>query len=234
MPPPRIRSLCQLRPQKGTAVIEQAAWDLMNRCRRELGVNEIPLPVPVDLWVEHPVGLTLDITDLSTFGDEVLGVAYVAEREVAVSQTLLSNPGRFRFTIAHEIGHLTLHTGIEQLFRETPDTVLGARTKTIEREADAFAAALLMPRHLLEREIRVVARSRGERTPHQLGDADCADVWRDGILPRLCEQFEVSWMAAVVRCGSVRWTTGAPLMHRDVKEALMRRRDRGPVTDRLF
>jgi Zn-dependent peptidase ImmA (M78 family) len=74
--------------------------------------------------------------------------------------------GRARFTVGHELGHFVLHR--DRLDRtifcrtvETPDDRAGQSGPTerseavaVERdselEADAFAAALLMPRHLLE------------------------------------------------------------------------------------
>lgn len=50
---------------------------------------------------------------------------------------------RQRFSIAHEIGHHILHTEHDS-----------AASSLIERQANAFAAALLMPAGLLRREIK--------------------------------------------------------------------------------
>lgn len=72
-------------------------------------------------------------------------------------------PTRQRFTIAHEIGHSVLHLQAGDAFSE-PEALIDAdltafRTETPpatsvdyerEREANAFAAALLMPRPLLQ------------------------------------------------------------------------------------
>lgn len=53
-------------------------------------------------------------------------------------------PVRQRFTIAHEIGHLMLHkTGT--LFRDGPGVEIDGQ----EREANQFAAELLMPEHMV-------------------------------------------------------------------------------------
>lgn len=58
--------------------------------------------------------------------------------------------GAHRFTLAHEIGHVVLHTG-ERYFRDrslsAPGSGMG--TPAYEIEADAFAAELLMPRKML-------------------------------------------------------------------------------------
>lgn len=49
------------------------------------------------------------------------------------------------FTLAHELGHYFLHEQVERdiLFREK--NTAGITKENIEKEADAFAAALLMP-----------------------------------------------------------------------------------------
>lgn len=71
------------------------------------------------------------------------------------------SPNRIRFTIAHELGHFQLHyqndqkffidNGSSKFFR---NDVSSLGTLRQEREANAFAAALLMPTILLEKEIK--------------------------------------------------------------------------------
>ena len=81
---------------------------------------------------------------------------------------------RRRFTIAHEIGHFVLHS--ERCRPERGGAVNEAGRRE-EREADAFAAELLMP----ERLVREAVREQGP-------DA-----------PRLAERFEVSRKAMQTR-----------------------------------
>jgi predicted transcriptional regulator len=81
---------------------------------------------------------------------------------------------RRRFTIAHEIGHFVLHP--ERVAPERGGTVNEAM-KIQEREADRFAAELLMPEHL----VRKAVQDEG------------ADV------RRLAERFEVNEQAMTVR-----------------------------------
>lgn len=59
---------------------------------------------------------------------------------------------RQRFTIAHEIGHLALgHVSPEcAQHREDPASNFSGTVLPIEREANAFAAQLLMPENVLE------------------------------------------------------------------------------------
>jgi len=58
--------------------------------------------------------------------------------------------GAHRFTLAHEIGHVVLHSG-ESYFRDRSisEPGSGCGRPSYEIEADAFAAELLMPRKLL-------------------------------------------------------------------------------------
>ena len=58
---------------------------------------------------------------------------------------------RRRFTIAHEIGHFVLHPG---RCRAERDGLANAAMLAEEREADAFAAELLMPEHLVWQAVR--------------------------------------------------------------------------------
>jgi Zn-dependent peptidase ImmA (M78 family) len=76
-----------------------------------------------------------------------------ASNTIAVARNL--RPEVRRFTIAHELGHHTLHRDMGILFRDHP--LSGAEMedrhrKPEEREADLFAAELLMPEKLVRRE----------------------------------------------------------------------------------
>ena len=95
--------------------------------------------------------------------------------------------GRRRFAIAHEIGHFVLHP--ERCRRERGGAVDEAGHGE-EREADAFAAELLMPEHLVREAVR-------ERGP---------DV------ARLADRFAVSRKAMQARLRSL----GLAEPHRDV------------------
>lgn len=71
------------------------------------------------------------------------------------------HPNRQRFTLAHEIGHFLLHkfdgihfdgknTGLQINFR---DSVSSTGEDVLEKEANLFAAELLMPRKFLEEDM---------------------------------------------------------------------------------
>lgn len=67
---------------------------------------------------------------------------------IRVSKSI-PEPGRRRFAIAHELGHWQLHREISQLVSCTnADMVSSYKASSPELEANAFAAELIMPRHL--------------------------------------------------------------------------------------
>ena len=82
---------------------------------------------------------------------------------------------RRRFTIAHEIGHFVLHPQLARPERGGQVTEAG---RVEEREADAFAAELLMPEH----QVRQAAREHGADVDRL---ADRFDVSRSAMRNRL-------------------------------------------------
>ena len=80
---------------------------------------------------------------------------------------------RQRFTIAHELGHHLMHHSLVELhvdralvaFRDDAST-LG--DDPVEVEANAFAAALLMPAHFLSRDLRAPLDAHDDHAVRQL------------------------------------------------------------------
>ena len=95
----------------GHKVIEGRAWACLERCRRKLGLDEIPIPVPVEDWIEGPLGIRLSYADLSRCGAELEGGASISDNEITIDEGATKHEGRLRFTCAHELGHLVLHRG---------------------------------------------------------------------------------------------------------------------------
>src|SRR5258708_2648089 len=67
-------------------------------------------------------------------------------------------PVRQRFTIAHELGHRTLHPGRELILDVPVRVNLRDKTSSMasdieELEANAFAAALLMPQQMIRDQV---------------------------------------------------------------------------------
>lgn len=64
---------------------------------------------------------------------------------------------RQRFTIAHELGHFFLHPN-KDAFIDYRDNKKDVMRTPRERQANMFAAALLMPRHILLKDFRAIAK----------------------------------------------------------------------------
>ncbi|TFZ57131.1 ImmA/IrrE family metallo-endopeptidase [Methylorubrum sp. Q1] len=100
-----------------------------------------------------------------------------------IVSNVLATPGRRRFTVAHEFAHWVLHRHLlppEGIYCSEED-VSRRNGEDIEKEADTFAAALLMPLHDLRRQID----PRAKPTLADLG--------------ALADRYGVSLMAATLR-----------------------------------
>ena len=153
------------------------------------------LSVPVDLGrVASALGVRVHDEE---FEDQVSGVLIVkgTERHIMVNKAHHSN--RRRFSIAHELGHLSLHDNqADQVFIDHQIRVyhrVGEASSAVytqpgamtdpkqEREANMFAAALLMPEPL-------VKRAALER-----------DMWDEFDVATLAKAFGVSEQAMSIR-----------------------------------
>ena len=102
-------------------------------------------PVPVEQVAAH-LGIRIELADLGKDCSAVL-VRNGKRAVIGVNEAQHSN--RRRFSIAHEIAHFWLHEGdtyVDKGYRVNfRDLESGSGTKLEEMEANAFAAALLMP-----------------------------------------------------------------------------------------
>jgi Zn-dependent peptidase ImmA (M78 family) len=95
------------------------------------------------------------------FEDEVSGVLILDDSTGIISYNIAHKPNRQRFTIAHELGHYILHRKSEKLFIDKDFIVKYRSNKDYdtaemqqEQQANAFAAAILMPLNLLQAELK--------------------------------------------------------------------------------
>ncbi|MEG3637684.1 ImmA/IrrE family metallo-endopeptidase [Magnetococcus sp. PR-3] len=140
-------------PYLHKADIEAAANELLMSYHYKFGMEEAP-PVPVEEILESLLGLALEFDDLDALLDKegVLGATWVDERRVVINERLdptedPSVEGRYRFTVAHELGHWELHRHLN--FDDDGQAIL-CRSKSkrdpMEWQADCFAGYLLMPK----------------------------------------------------------------------------------------
>jgi len=148
-----------------TEWVEQQAYDFLSKVPEFIWNGE-SLPVPVDKIVDSVLGLRVrTVEDMSRAPGcedlrpgEVSGLLLTGLGEIWVDATEAGQwETRRRFTVGHEVGHYLIHNDDRpQIFCRKADIVEDAAPRNaptpkpvLELEADAFAAALLMPAHLI-------------------------------------------------------------------------------------
>jgi Zn-dependent peptidase ImmA (M78 family) len=111
------------------------------------------------LETKYPV--TFDFE--TTLPDNILGKITFSPLKIQVSKSLKPDINRWRFTLAHEIGHLILHSKLlQEKVTEKTDTdyslsfkysVSEATTKRLEYQANLFASHLLLPINTLIKDV---------------------------------------------------------------------------------
>lgn len=129
------------------------------------------LPVPVDAIAEDLCGLAVEeAADL-----DVSGLLLPAERRVFLNAT--ESPERRRFTLAHELGHWVcqcLAGSAAPVYCRAEELSLDVSEKQLEREANVFAAELLMP----EVEVRAAWAGDVSACAERFGVSGQAMRWR--------------------------------------------------------
>lgn len=153
------------------------------------GVETAPVPV---VRVARSLGIKVKRTDL---GDDCSGVLVRNGNRAVIGVNSQHSVNRRRFSIAHELGHFDLHSGdtyIDRGYRvHFRDLESGSGTKREEMEANAFAAALLMPAKLV--------RDAFAKQPFELAE--------DDDLEMLARKFRVSTQAMTYRLMKLRIIT---------------------------
>jgi hypothetical protein len=165
--------------------------------------NRERLPVPLETIADSHYGLLVrDEIELAVFAGldgevHISGLLLPGTREILVDAEEGPRwPGRRRFTIAHELGHWVLHCASGRAGAEpvhcrseslSEDAVVGDDGEESEppprypppreRDANRFAAALLMPRLLVETEYAWLDGDE-RRLAHAFGVSLAAIQWR--------------------------------------------------------
>jgi Zn-dependent peptidase ImmA (M78 family) len=146
-------------------------------------------PVDVD-FIAKASGIRVERTD---FGADCSGVLVRKDGRAVIGVNWTDSPVRQRFTVAHELGHYELHGGDTYVDRgqyvvQFRDPASGSGSKVEEREANQFAAAILMPATWIRQAFR--------EQPFDLTD--------DEGLRNLAAKFQVSTQAMSYRLGNLR------------------------------
>ena len=113
-------------------------------------VGQDTAPIDTDVVAKY---LRFDVIPFA-FPDDVSGVTYITEDVKSIGVNQYHDLTRQRFSVAHEIGHYLLgHEAYDNdaVHVEQGRWLLAPHSRQ-EQEANEFAAELLMPKFLLERE----------------------------------------------------------------------------------
>jgi IrrE N-terminal-like domain len=142
------------------------------RRRYQQRFGGVELPVPVGAIAEDLCGLTVEERDL-----DVSGMLVPADRRI---YTNAAEPlARRRFTLAHELGHWVcqcLEGRTAPIYCRAEVVGLDPTARAVEREANVFAAELLMPEERVRDEWRRAASA--EELAGWFGVSPEAMTWR--------------------------------------------------------
>ena len=216
--------------------IEAATLGLLAEYSRKFGEVVRP-PIPVEEILEAHLGLDFAFDDLPKLLGipDALGATWVQQRRVVIDQSLdptnnSSKHGRYRFTVAHELGHWELHRhlfltdpGQGCLFLEKTEPSIVCRSKAkdpMEWQADTFAGYMLMPKEMV---FEIWRRRHGELDPYiaagEIADLNAKWGLADDDRPtveiarELAREFKVSGQAMQIRLiglGLIRTEVPAP------------------------
>lgn len=157
------------------------AYKLAGRVLRDHNVQQPPVDV---LALARDEGIRVVFQELA---DNVSGMLVQTGRETVIGVNANHHENRQRFTLAHELAHHHLHPnsptvyvdGMMVHFRGEQEQAPPA----VEVEANAFAAALLMPETFLREDLR-------DRT---------IDMFDESAVRRLAQRYKVSVQALTIR-----------------------------------
>lgn len=156
--------------------------------RKKFNANELPIDLNA---LAEKAGIQIKY---GNFEAEMSGFAYQKASTKYIGVNATESDVRQRFTIAHELGHIFMHRqdsinydpSVELIHFRDGLSATGASKK--EREANAFAADLLMPEEAVRKEIQMMK------------GIDLHDTVAVG---RLADKFGVSHAAITVRLASL-------------------------------
>lgn len=125
-----LPDLCDLGPEEAAATL-----------RREWGLGNAPIPNMVHLLESKGIR----VFSLAEETREVDAFCTWFEGKPFVFLNTIKSAERSRFDAAHELGHL-----VRDIYTMRHGQAHGRETPEIERQADAFASAFLMPRESIE------------------------------------------------------------------------------------
>lgn len=163
--------------------------------RADALIAEYCISDPTDLDIEaisFAAGMAVEYRNL--IGCEATLVGYGDQAIATINPAAVR--GRERFSIGHELGHWTLHRG--QSFRcrvDDPEQNLTS-SASLERQADEFAAHLLMPSGLFVPRVRALGKPN-------LNDIEVlGDVFGASLLATCLRLVDIDTLPVIIACYS--------------------------------
>jgi len=133
----------------------QEAEEKANELIRAFNIQRPPVPVE---RIAEKLGLAVIGYDL---GEDVSGTLVIEKGKGYIGYNPTHSKKRQRFTIGHEIGHFTLHYSDNHMFVDKDFLIKYRSANTYtpaeyvqEQQANAFSAALLMPKAFINAELK--------------------------------------------------------------------------------
>lgn len=172
--------------EKSLKKAEQKAIEVLTKFK----VTAAPIPI---LDIVKRLEIHLIPYDLS---EDVSGILIIDDKLGTIGYNPTNSKVRQRFTIAHELGHYLLHNDSKSEVFIDRDFIVKYRSEkkyTVteirqEQEANAFAAAILMPKEIIQAE---------------LARADYQDLSENDFIETLSKVFEVSIPAMTYRLSNL-------------------------------
>lgn len=159
----------------------EKAQQLASRMLQEQGVQQPPVDV---LALAHNQGIRVVFQELE---DKVSGMLVQTGTETVIGVNDRHHENRQRFTLAHELAHAQLHASRPTVYVDGMMVHFRGEGQLappgIEVEANAFAAALLMPEDFLRDDLR-------DRS---------FDLYDEAAVKRLAQKYKVSVQALTIR-----------------------------------
>lgn len=142
----------------------QTLEDIAKTTLKESGMDIVPINIGE---VAKTLGLKLKPFP---FEDDISGTLIIENDHAIIGYNQFESKVRIRYTIAHEISHYILHKDKSSVFLDKSFQVQSRsnvhfrsqasknseEVQKMEREANALAAALLMPSHLMAKETKKI------------------------------------------------------------------------------
>lgn len=159
--------------------------------------------VPVDILLIAEVKLRLNIVPIKNFKmqNDSEALLYDSGKSIAIDETEYMDDrylNRIRYSVAHEIAHLVLHTNLYGSFNystvdewiKTLDAIPEEEYNWIEQQAYEFAGRLLVPLNRLETSLNAI-QPRVKLFKSSFPNSDI-NLLKEHVASLICKEFGVS------------------------------------------